>query len=247
MSTAVAEAPGLSLSRAMKWMFASPNWVANLFWVFLCALLGSVMIGSFVLVGYQMDIIQRRSRGGENTDVDFDANRFAEYLVRGLIPAAIYLVVTIVLGAIVGLLVGIWAMLFSALVGPDPDGLMALVMIGPILVLVCVMIGATLFIALPLAVRAGLCNDLSEGLKINWALETAMFMWPVMLLLLLYLVICSFISMLGFLACFVGIYVTSAWLQLVMADMGAQLYDVYLWKGGKPLPMHGETLQAEMV
>ncbi len=58
-----------------------------------------------------------------------------------------------------------------------------------------------------------------------------------MLLFLLYLFLCSFLSMVGFLFCVVGIFVTSAWLQLVAADLGAQLYDVYLWKGGKPVPI----------
>ncbi len=69
MSTIVAEPPGLNLGRSMKWMFASQNWVGNLVWVFLCSMLGVVFIGSFVLLGYQMDIVQRRSRGGENQNV----------------------------------------------------------------------------------------------------------------------------------------------------------------------------------
>ncbi len=85
MSSVASPAPGLDLARAVKWMFNSPKWTSNFLWVFICMLLGSVLIGSFVMLGYQIDIVQRRSRGGDNQSVDFNSDRFAEYLVRGLI------------------------------------------------------------------------------------------------------------------------------------------------------------------
>ncbi len=91
------------------------NWVANLVWVFLCSLLGAVIIGYFVLIGYQMEIIQRRSRGGENTIVDFDPNRFADYLVRGLLPAAVYFVISLMVSAVTSAFMFGWMFLFQML------------------------------------------------------------------------------------------------------------------------------------
>lgn len=241
MSSVVVDTPDLKLGRAFKWMFASPNWFNNLLWVFICTLLGSVLIGSFVLVGYQMEIIQRRSRGGANEPCDFDPNRFVDYLIRGLIPVAVYMVVGIAVSSVMALLILIWTGGFSALVGSEPEGAMILLLLGPVFVLIFAQVAAILFVAMPLAIRAGLTNDLGEGFKLNWALETAKLMWPHMLLCLLYVIVCSFMSMLGILFCFVGIFVTNAWLQLAMADLGAQMYDIYLWKGGQPLPQKSEA------
>ncbi len=44
-------------------MFSSPNWIMNFIWVFLCGLLGAVVIGHFIFVGYQLEIFQNRVRG----------------------------------------------------------------------------------------------------------------------------------------------------------------------------------------
>lgn len=247
MSTVVAEAPGLNLGRSMKWMFASQNWVGNLVWVFLCAMLGVVLIGNFVLLGYQLDIVQRRSRGGENENVDFDPNRFADYLVRGLIPAAIYFLFGLATSAVTFVCISVWGVVFGLLVGENPQDWMAFLLVGPMIVLGLIEVAVIFMLAVPLAVRSGLTNDISEGFKLKWAFDTAMFMWPHMLLFVLYVFICSFLSMFGFLICLVGIFATTAWLQLVTADLGAQMVDIYLWKGGQPIPMPGETLQAEVI
>ncbi len=80
-------APGLDMGRAMTWMFKSPNWIVNLFWMFLCGLLGTVIIGSLVAFGYQFEIIQRRSYGRTDEVPDFDSGRFADYLIRGRGPS----------------------------------------------------------------------------------------------------------------------------------------------------------------
>lgn len=237
MSTVVTEAPELNLGRAMKWMFASPNWTANLLWVFLCSLLGVLMIGQFVLVGYQMEIIQRRSRGGENAVVDFDPNRFTDYLVRGFLPAAIYFVIAMLISAVTSVFMFGWVLLFQAFVVAHPKDFMAVVMLGPVVGAAVVQGAVLLCVALPLAIRTGLANDISEGLKWRWAIETSSRMWPHFLLCFLYVMLCSLLSSVGILFCIVGIFATAAWLQLVIADFGAQLYDVYLWKGGEPVAM----------
>lgn len=219
----------------MKWMFASPNCVSNLMWVFLCALLGMVLIGHFVLIGYQMEIIQRRSRGGENENVDFDPNRFGDYLVRGFLPAAVYFLISLAISALTTTFMFVWMGIFAAVVGQKPNDGMALLMILPVIAIAFLQIVVIFVLALPLAMRTGLANDISEGFEWKWAIDTAKLMWPHMLLALLYVFICSLLSMGGILFCFVGLFVTTAWLQLVAADLGAQLYDVYLWKGGQPI------------
>ena len=240
MGNVVTEAPELKLGRAMKWMFASPNWMVNLLWIFLCSLLGVFMIGQFVLVGYQMEIIQRRSRGGENTVVDFDPNKFADYLVRGFLPAAIYFVITLLLSAVTSVFMFGWVLLFQAFIMAHPKDFMAILMLGPMICAVVVQGAILLFVAMPLAIRTGLANDITEGLKWRWAIDMSSMMWPHVLLCLLFVMLCSLLSSLGILLCVIGIFATAAWLQLVIADFGAQLYDIYLWKGGEPVAMHEE-------
>ncbi len=247
MSIGLAEAPSLNLGRAFTWMFKSPKWTNNLLWSVLCVLLGTLVIGNIVQVGYQIEIIQRRSRGRTEDHVDFDPNRFVDYLVRGLIPAAIYLIVGMGCSAIGSTLMFGWMGAFAAVMGPNPRDLTALVMLLPVILLAFLQAIVVLLVAIPLALRAGLTNDFSEGLKFKWALNTARFMWPTILLALVYVLLCAFVNIFGFLFFCVGVFVTTAWMQLVLADLGAQLVDIYLAKGGEPLPMHGEVLQAEIL
>ena len=216
-------------------MFASPKWTANLMWVTLCSLLGMILIGSFVIVGYQMEIIERRSRGGENIDVDFDPNRFVDYLVRGVIPAAIYFAFTMALSAMTSLVACIAVGVFQLINGRDSHSIANLFALLPLLALVFFHVCGVLLIALPLAMRGGLANDISEGFNLKWAFETAKFMWPTILLSVLYTFFCGLLSSVGLVFCFVGILVTGAWLQLAIADLGTQLYDIYLSKGGQPI------------
>ncbi len=110
---------------------------------------------------------------------------------------------------LIGLL--IWTGLISALSGGgEPEGAMALVAAVPIIVFFFVMMCAFIFVCVPLAMRAGLTNNLSEGFKFNWALSSARFMWPHALLCIFYSMLCAFLSYFGLLACFVGIFFTAA-------------------------------------
>ncbi len=247
MSNALAEAPALDMGRAIKWMFKSPNWVNNLMWSVLCVLLGSLVVGHLAMIGYQLEVIQRRSRGRQDDPVDFDPNRFVDYLVRGLVPAAVYLIVAFIFSFLLAILLLVWSGLFAAVMGPHPRDGVALLMLIPIIALILVHAVGVLCIAVPLALRAGLTGDFGQGFNFRWALNTASFMWPTMLLAMLYLFVCSFANLIGLLFCFVGVLVTTAWMQLVMADLGAQLVDIYLAKGGEPVPMQGEALQAEII
>ncbi len=81
------------------------QWITNVFWVLICTLLGTVVIGNIVLLGYQVDIVDRRSKGRQDQLPDFDANRFMDYLLRGLWPFLINLIGSAIFGMIIGALI----------------------------------------------------------------------------------------------------------------------------------------------
>ena len=239
----------LDLNRAMRWMFASPQWLTNVFWVFLCTLLGTVVIGNIVLLGYQVEIVDRRSGGRQDQLPDFDANRFMDYLLRGIWPFLINLIGSALLGVVFAAFFFAWMLVFGILSGgEDPGPLLAISMITP-MVLMAFLFGAIAFSMLaPLCLRAGLANDLSEGLKINWAIDVVKMMWPTMLLMLVYMIIVGLLAYLvGVLMCFVGVFFTMSWVQLVTADLAAQAYDIYLSKGGEPIRTPTQAMQAEVL
>lgn len=237
----------LSLSRSMGWMFKSPNWMTNIFWMVICALLGTVVIGSLVAMGYQIEIIQKRSRGREDALPDFQAERFMDYLVRGAWPFLINMVFGFAISMVMMVFFVVFTLIGSLLSNGEPSPLVGVFMFMGMLIILPVAIFMS-FIMGPLCLRAGLANNLSEGFKIQWAIDVAKLMWPQMLLAMVFcFVIVLLAEIVGLLMCFIGIFLTISWAQLAFADLGAQLYDIYLERGGQPVPMMGEAMDAQIL
>ncbi len=249
MSPSMGLSSRLDLSRALKWMFASPQWITNVFWVLICTLLGTVVIGNIVLLGYQVDIVDRRSKGRQDQLPDFDANRFMDYLLRGLWPFLINLIGSAVFGMIIGALILVCVIALGVISGgQEPNPGVAFVVFFP-LALASLLFGFFAFSFLaPLCLRAGLANDISEGMKFQWALGVAKMMWPTMLLMILYMIIVGILAyIVGLVMCIIGVFFTMSWAQLVTADLAAQAYDIYLTKGGEEIPTPMQAMQAEIL
>ncbi len=229
----------IDFGRAISAPFKSPNWVMNTVWVAICLLLSVVIVGGIVLFGYQMDVIDRRSRGRSDGWPDFDPNRFGEYLSRGLWPW----LVNIILG--MGMIIPMWIVLGigMAVIGAvfgDPDGgsPLAAVMVFAVLGLFMLAVfAAVMFIVGPCTLRAGLANDFGQGFVFKWAIDFGKRTWGQMILALLATFVIAFIAeVTGVLLCFVGLLVTFPIAQMMVTDFGTQLYDIYLTRGGEPVP-----------
>ncbi len=224
------------MGRAVGAPFKSPNWVMNAVWIFLCNLLNMVFIGGIVLFGYQIDVIEKRSRGRSDVWPDFDANRFSEYLTKGLWPWLVNLILTF------GVLIPVWILfalsvaIVGVVAGEDSPiaALFVLLLFGLIGVLIAVLF---MFIIGPCTLRAGLACDFGQGFNFRWAMDFGKRTWGQILLAFVYAFLVAIVAeFAGLLMCFVGLLVTIPIAQLILTDLGVQIYDIYLTRGGEPVP-----------
>lgn len=236
---AVAAFAGMRYFDAYSFVFDSPRWAMNLLFGAICALIP--VVGAIVLWGYQFEIIESLHRDPRRTYPDFDFNNFVEYLKRGVWPFLVALVVTLVPSMI--LVIFFYALLMAVGVGAGLAGKEAGVPIAVVgfLLAFAVMFAAGIIvnmISIPFVIRAGLAQDFGEAFRLDFVMSFFRKTWKEMVLSLLFLMISSMaVAMVGMLLCYFGMYPAMVLIMLAHAHIYYQLYQVYLARGGKPIPL----------
>ena len=199
------------------------------------------IVGPLVFSGYCYELIELNSKTPGIPNPPFSFNRFVEYLLRGVWPFLIQLISQIILQP------PIMAVYFATIV----PGIILLPRLGPQLgvtvLFLCVGAYAILVIALaivlslvltPLMLRAGLAQDFAKAFDFKWILDFNRRVWPDLVLIMLF-VICTAapLALLGEAMCFVGLFPAVTIIQLMAANLSWQLYNLYLARGGTPIPL----------
>jgi hypothetical protein len=93
----------------------------------------------------------------------------------------------------------------------------------------------------PLVLRAGLAQDFVSAFSIQFFRDFFGRVWPEALLsMLFFLVTAPVVILAGFLVCFVGVYAAGAVLMFAQYHFHYQLYELYLSRGGTPIPLKQE-------
>jgi hypothetical protein len=167
---------------------------------------------------------------------DFNVNRIQDYLMRGVWPFLVQLVVTLPVGLILGFLPAAAGLSITALVANDVH---PLVIVALSLVVAAVYFGAIVLLALiqvPLYLRAGLRRDFGSAFSMAFLKDFLKRVWVPLLLSQLFLhVTGTFVALAGLLLCFVGVYPASALLMMATHHIDFQLYELYLARGGEPI------------
>ncbi len=226
-------------SRSVSWIFEQKDWPLTLLWLAAASLVP--MVGQIVANGYQAAATVELGRGGAPEQVrPFDLNRLADYLIKGLRLFLVGLVASVVLVPVI--LVGIFGLGIAGAVagaaagsGGEPSVLVLLLLAGGVLALALLAMGVASLVA-PLWLRAAYLEDLGSAYDLEFCKDfwrrvgwTAMACHLGMALLAIVLVL------MGMLACFVGIFPAIAIVFLAQAHLYAQLYRIYLDRGGMPI------------
>lgn len=244
---AVEDRTRLEYFGAYQAVLASGNWLLNIFWGMLAFLSSNVvpLVGWMVWTGYAYDAVEQLhvTRGREWPD--FDVNRFGDYLTRGVYPCLVQLVIWCSLGAAYVLMyVGLLVMVAIA-EGVGEEYAPIVLAVGlPLVGLALAMIVITPMILLPpLMLRLGLSQDLAVGFKISWWGDFLRRMWLEVVLSTMFVLTTGLIMMtLGCFLIIVGLYAAWAWVSLANAHLSWQLYDLYLARGGEPVPLKPRRL-----
>jgi hypothetical protein len=223
--------------RMVSYVFENPNWFVNLLLMGVCNLIP--VVGPLVLLGYQFEIVESLHRDPQRRYPHFDFGRFADYLLRGLWPFLVVLVASVVLMPIV--LGGTFAVIFGFAMSLGRGGGPASAWLGVALVVFLVMIAVSLalqLVLLPLQLRAGLAQDFAAAFDFGFFKRFLANTWKECIVGMLFLVAIGLAAtVVGLALCFVGILFTVGVVMLAQAHFHFQVYELYLDRGGEPIPL----------
>lgn len=232
---------GLQYSRAYGFITDSTNWTMNLVFGSLCflSLMIVPVVGQLIWIGYTFVIVEALHRRVGRAYPDFNFDDIADYLLRGLwIFLAQFVVMIILVPVLVvafGLVFGVLAAVGSG--GGDP-GIAVFVVFG------LMMLGAVAFwvlallVMMPVAIRAGLSQSFTEALNLQFVKDFISRVWLEALLASLFLMVTALpICLAGMLLLCVGYLPAVAWVMMAQGHFYWQLYELYLQRGGTPIPL----------
>jgi uncharacterized protein DUF4013 len=225
---------------AFQYVFAHPEWVTNVLLAAVCALIP--VIGGILVQGYAYEILESLHRFPGQLYPKFDFGRFSQYLMRGVWPFLVGMVIGLVitLPMMCIIMVPFFAIMAAA-GGGGEEAAGAGAALG-----MCCMYGlafalsfAMQIVIIPFQLRAGLAQDFAEGFKFNWAMDFLAKMWPQATLMVLFLGAVGLFVMVPFslITCYLGLFPSMAIMMMAHAHLQQQLYANYLSRGGEPIPL----------
>lgn len=227
----------MEYGKAFGFVQRNPKWLNAVGIGCLCQLVP--IAGPLVWEGYQYRVTQDLHHG--RTDYpDFDTNRLSEYLRRGLWPFVVVFLVSMVFGVLVG---GAYAVV-AILAAVTQSGVLAgvgLLVLGLLAFFGSFAVGV--FVQ-PMMLYAGLRQSFDwQG---SWQF-TRDFHKKVggqnLAAVAVLMMVGVPAGFLGLMLCCVGIYPVGAWLSFAQHHMQYQLYELYLQRGGAPVPEVLEEIQ----
>jgi hypothetical protein len=211
--------------KSLHFFQADPAWLKKLLMGGLFALLTSVLVGSFFLAGYLSRLIAQVARGDDDHLPEW--SEFGGLFVDGAKALGVYLVLTLPLALIptglscvISLVMPLLASRREAVGSADAQAWAALLAMGGMMLMMLVFVAAlyALMFYLPAALtRLAVTGRFADGLAVRKNLAfIRRNLGGYLLSLLLYLA-AGALSMVGYLACCVGIFVTSFWSVCVLS------------------------------
>lgn len=247
---------------AYRFVFTSRRWGMNLLLGMLCLFIPA--IGAIVLMGYCFEVIEfllyRRDQrekpaahpsseafgelvmealpARENliseSYPDFSFDRFSDYLSRGIWPFLVRMIVSLALSVVTMILM----MVAMVAVGAASAHSTALAVALGVLffVLYLVLAAAMGFVVTPLYLRAGLSGDFASAFSMEFFRDFLKRVGKELALAELFLVASSIVlTLVGLLACYVGVFPATTLLMFALHHLDYQLYELYLERGGTPI------------
>jgi hypothetical protein len=222
---------------SLRYVFSHPEWLKN-FLIFAVFTLIPVL-NTVLLCGYLYEIVEHRHRRLAGPYPLFQVRRFAAYMTRGIwcfflsnivgvIIAPMIQVLTqgTMFGSMAAIQSGDWGAVAAAVVIP-------LVIIGFLLFLLGLQVLIT-----PFMLRGGLSQDFGLMMNFRWIGHYLQTMWLETILVCLFVLFSTLAMMVvGCPLLCVGLVAAIAFSTMVQAHLHCQLYELYLARGGEPIPL----------
>lgn len=206
---------------AFKFQFQDPNWVSKMLLGALFEFLSILLIGSWIVMGYQVEVIQRVMRKEERALPEWD--RLSEKLLRGIKLFVISIIYYIPLGLIIVPLM-FFVGLSSTFHSQDVEALSGFTALSAVIFII---LPYVLFVSIlmPVVYLEFARNErMGDALNVPAVLKFFGRNLGNVILLALIMLVVNILSAFGLLLCIVGIFFTSFYAKLVSAHLTGQLY-----------------------
>lgn len=219
-------------------VFSNPNWFMNLLLGGICPLIP--IIGQIVLVGYIYEVIECLHRRRGPTYPDFDFGRFVPYLSRGAWPWLIVFGLQFILQ--IPVMIVIYGSMFGIMgiaLADEFAGIVTASIVIPVVFIGLIVFSMVLTVFLvPMMLRAGLSQDIGQAFQFGWLKDFVRRMWLETILISLFMVVTSSLVVFIGMAIFcVGVIPAAMLTNLASAYLVFQLYELFLARGGEPIPL----------
>lgn len=218
--------------------FSNPDFVPILLYASLAGLIP--VLNQILLLGYLYNIIELRHRRLIGHYPKFEFSQFSFYLQRGVWPFLIAFIIQMILNPVIQVVMQVSIFGSMAIMQADEEvGAIVLAIAIPSLILMFLVFCLLASLVLtPILLRAGLSQDFAQGFNFNWIKDFIRRCWFETLLVNIFATIVALVLVLaGAMVFCIGAVPASIIAMLGSAGLTVQLYELYLARGGEPIPL----------
>jgi hypothetical protein len=259
--------------QSYRFVFQNPNWLTNVLLASVCLLIpwvGQIVMIGYLFEVIDVLLLRRPSqRTGNANDFagdassaqvmdalpanddlivatypDFVFNRFAEYLTRGIWPFLVRLIFNMAVGVLAGFVFFVGMMIAGFAAAASHSPWLFIIIYGLFFLFYLLAMLVVGILTTPIYLRAGLNGDFSGAFSMEFYRDFLKRVGLECALAELFLAATGAIfSIGGLLLCYVGFFPVWALLTYAHHHLDFQLYELYLKRGGMPVPLKAQPAQ----
>lgn len=223
---------------AFRYVFTHPEWIKNLL-IFAAFTLVPVL-NTVLVYGYLYETTEHLHRRMSGPYPLFEVRRFAHYMTRGIWCYLIVQILSVVIAPF--FVISFDGTMFSTIAISRANQAAAAVMLAVVVPLVVTLLFLFLLslsiVVTPFLLRAGLTQDFGLTFNFRWVADYLRKMWLEVLLVNVFASLSGIVlAVLGCALFCYGALVAGALMTLASAHLNWQLYELYLSRGGEPIPL----------
>lgn len=224
--------------------FRSPKWMPNLLLGGLCMLIP--IVGPMVVIGWHSAAhFGRRGAVDYENYPAFNFDHFSKHLERGVWPFLVNLAASVVMVPLMWVLMvvpmglGIAGMAAMEEQGTKEPPVLLIIGFSLVMFLAYMACFAVFMLVVkPLMIRAAMTQDFAAAFNFKFMREFTRHTWLQQIAGALFLMVAGLVLMMaGMLVFCVGMYAAISLTMFTMWHLDRQLYDLYLARGGEPVPV----------
>jgi hypothetical protein len=227
---------------AFRYVFTHPEWMKNLLLFAIFTLIP--VLNTALIYGYLFETTEHLHRRLAGPYPLFQIRRFAIYMTRGIWCYLLGNILGVILLPVVQILTQGTTFGTMAVVGSrDQTAIIVAAVVVPMILTGIFLFLLALFVVFtPLLMRAGLTQDFALTFNFRWIGDFLRKMWIDTLLVNVFLMLSMLVLMpIGCAFFCYGFLVAMAFITLASAHLNWQLYELYLSRGGEPIPLKTEV------